>query len=91
MSLRFAAAVSRGEFRLQADVQIDSGEVLAVLGPNGAGKSTLLKAVLGLIPSESGAITLNGAPVGRGLSGRGKGDNRCDAGAWGRWPCWAWP
>lgn len=36
---------------------LDAGEFLAVIGPNGAGKSTLLKAVLDLLPRQSGSIT----------------------------------
>tara|TARA_A100000171_G_C2136967_1_gene151080 strand:- start:1661 stop:2470 length:810 start_codon:yes stop_codon:yes gene_type:complete len=32
------------------------GSLTAVVGPNGGGKSTLLKAVLGLVPTESGKI-----------------------------------
>lgn len=36
------------------------GEVLAILGPNGAGKTTLISAILGLIATDSGEITLFG-------------------------------
>lgn len=36
------------------------GERVAVVGPNGAGKSTLLKAIIGLIPVESGSVELFG-------------------------------
>ena len=39
---------------------LDKGEVVTVLGANGAGKSTLLRAISGLVPSQSGAIRLNG-------------------------------
>ena len=41
-------------------VTADAGEIIAILGPNGAGKSTLLKAVTGLLPQLTGAITLEG-------------------------------
>ena len=37
-------------------LDLGAGEFVAVIGPNGAGKSTLLKAILGLIPVESGKI-----------------------------------
>ena len=40
------------------DVQLRSGEVLAVIGPNGAGKSTLLRALLGLVP-HAGRVLIN--------------------------------
>ena len=59
MTLRFAAAVVRGEFRLDAHVTAAPGEVVALLGPNGAGKTTLLRAVAGLLTVGSGTITLD--------------------------------
>jgi len=40
----------------------DAG-LVAVVGPNGAGKSTLLKAILGLVPTASGSVTVFGKPV----------------------------
>src|SRR5699024_11089332 len=40
-----------------------AGRLIGVLGPNGAGKSTMLKAMLGLIPKDSGRITIAGQPV----------------------------
>lgn len=39
------------------------GETLGLIGHNGAGKSTLFKMMLGLIPSTSGEIHINGTPV----------------------------
>ncbi|GAA2706906.1 metal ABC transporter ATP-binding protein [Micromonospora olivasterospora] len=44
---------------------VDAGEVVAVLGANGSGKSTLIRAVLGLVPLHSGAISLFGTPLRR--------------------------
>ncbi len=41
-----------------ASLSVADGEVVAVLGANGAGKSSLLKAILGLVPSESGHVRL---------------------------------
>jgi branched-chain amino acid transport system ATP-binding protein len=46
-----------------ASVTVADGEVVAVLGANGAGKSSLLKAILGLVPSESGRVRLAGTEV----------------------------
>lgn len=45
------------------DMTIETGELVGLLGPNGAGKTTLLRAVLGLVPSESGTVHVNGAKV----------------------------
>lgn len=41
------------------------GQLVAVIGPNGAGKSTLLKAMLGLIPCDSGTAEVFGDPISR--------------------------
>ncbi|WP_063532824.1 ABC transporter ATP-binding protein [Burkholderia sp. MSMB1589WGS] len=45
---------------------VEPGEFVGVLGPNGAGKTTLMRAVLGLVPAQSGAIRVAGEPVARG-------------------------
>jgi len=44
-------------------VDVHTGSVTALIGPNGSGKTTLLKAILGLIPVDSGTITVFGKPV----------------------------
>jgi len=43
-------------------LQVETGELLAVIGPNGAGKSSLLLAIAALLP-YSGQIFLNGSLV----------------------------
>jgi thiamine transport system ATP-binding protein len=45
------------------DLSVADGESVAVLGPSGSGKSTLLRAIAGLVPLLSGAITWDGADV----------------------------
>jgi ribose transport system ATP-binding protein len=42
------------------DLQVDSGEVLALVGENGAGKSTLMKVLSGAHTADVGAMTLDG-------------------------------
>ena len=42
---------------------IEKGDVLGVLGPSGAGKSTFARALLGIWPTASGKIRLDGAEV----------------------------
>ena len=38
------------------DLTFPSGKLIGILGPNGAGKSTLLKAILGMLPPNSGWV-----------------------------------
>lgn len=54
-------SVSYGNNQVLNDVSltIKAGNLTGVLGPNGAGKSTFIKAIMKLIPSDSGTITLN--------------------------------
>jgi ABC-type Fe3+/spermidine/putrescine transport system ATPase subunit len=45
------------------DVEVGSGELLAVLGPSGSGKTTLLHAVAGFVPLSAGSIEVGGRTV----------------------------
>ena len=55
-----------GSFQALFGVTLDvpQGEAVGVIGPNGAGKTTLMRVISGLIPLRSGAMTLEGRPVG---------------------------
>jgi molybdate transport system ATP-binding protein len=55
--------VGLGDFRLDATLEVDAGEVVALLGPNGAGKSTTLRVIAGLVPLEAGRLALAGRVV----------------------------
>jgi zinc/manganese transport system ATP-binding protein len=46
------------------DLQVRCGEFVAVLGPNGSGKSTLLKAILGLVGTPPGTVSVLGRSPG---------------------------
>lgn len=54
-------AVSYGATPVLSGVSlaVDSGEIVAVIGRNAVGKTTLLKAIMGLLPTRSGTISLN--------------------------------
>lgn len=42
---------------------VGPGELVAVAGPSGIGKSTLLEVLLGLVPPDSGTVTVAGVPI----------------------------
>ena len=44
---------------------IKSGEVIGLLGPNGAGKTTSFYMIVGLVPLDAGAISLDGKDLSR--------------------------
>lgn len=44
--------------------EVPSRGVVAIVGPNGSGKSTLLRVIAGLLPPESGSITIGNQVVG---------------------------
>ena len=44
------------------NLQVQSGEAVAILGPSGGGKSTLLKTIAGLLPPVSGGMEILGHP-----------------------------
>lgn len=59
-------SVDYGEKHVLKNVsfQVSHGARIAVVGPNGAGKSTLFKALVGLLPLQSGQIRIHGLPLG---------------------------
>jgi molybdate transport system ATP-binding protein len=54
------AKVQRGSFALDCELAADAGETLVIAGPNGAGKSTLVEVLAGLLPLDSGEVSLDG-------------------------------
>ncbi len=51
--------LEKKEILKNISLQIGEKEIISVIGPNGAGKSTLLKALLNLIPYETGEFYLH--------------------------------
>lgn len=43
---------------------LKQGDFVSIVGPSGCGKSTLLSIISGLIPPESGKVTLHGSHIG---------------------------
>ena len=50
---------------------IEEGRIVAIIGPNGAGKTTLIKAILGIIPYDTGSVSLFGRPF-KGINSHNK-------------------
>ena len=51
------------DFTLNCSMEVKAGTVTGLIGANGAGKSTTFKAILGLIHTEGGEITVFGKPI----------------------------
>jgi len=47
------------------DFSLETGQIVSLIGSNGAGKSTTLKAIMGMVPSSSGSILIDGDPIGQ--------------------------
>jgi iron complex transport system ATP-binding protein len=48
---------------VNVSMDVPDGSFYGVLGPNGSGKSTLMKALLGVLPAQSGTALVDGRPV----------------------------
>jgi iron complex transport system ATP-binding protein len=59
--------VARGGRMVLHDVTVEfrTGECVSLIGPNGSGKTTLMLALLGLLPSASGSVRIDGREVTR--------------------------
>jgi len=55
-------SVRRGAVQVLSDVDLEvrRGDLMWVVGPNGGGKTTLVKLLLGLLPPDSGSVTVFG-------------------------------
>ena len=63
--LRKTFAVPGGEMPVLDGIDLDvrSGEIVALLGKSGSGKSTLLRCIAGLIPPSAGEVRYLGRPL----------------------------
>ncbi|GIG59642.1 ABC transporter ATP-binding protein [Longispora fulva] len=66
LSARGLGAMAGGRTILRdIDLDVHSGDCLAVVGPSGAGKSTLGRVLTGLHPASGGSLIRHGQPVSR--------------------------
>jgi molybdate transport system ATP-binding protein len=60
MTLHAELVIARDSgFRVELELSIAPGAVVALLGPNGAGKTTALRALAGLLPITAGQVRLD--------------------------------
>ncbi|NLO49405.1 MAG: ATP-binding cassette domain-containing protein [Clostridiales bacterium] len=78
-NLNYTVKDERGKADILKNINLDieAGKFVVITGPNGSGKTSLAKAIMGLIPGESGEITgsikYNGQELtGLGVTGRAR-------------------
>jgi urea ABC transporter ATP-binding protein UrtE len=54
------AGYGAGDVLQGIDIEIATGEIVAVMGRNGVGKSTLMKSLIGILPLRSGDVLYEG-------------------------------
>ncbi|SIS90865.1 putative ABC transport system ATP-binding protein [Rhodobacter sp. JA431] len=59
----FGTAETRVDALRSVDLQVKTGEVIALLGPSGSGKTTLLNIIGCILAPSAGRLVLNGEPV----------------------------
>jgi branched-chain amino acid transport system ATP-binding protein len=64
------AGYGAGDVLQGIDIEIATGEIVAVLGRNGVGKSTLMKSLIGILPLRSGEIHYGGRNLARDSADR---------------------
>src|SRR5271155_5997905 len=45
------------------NIAVAPSEIVAIMGRNGMGKTTLMKSLMGVIPTRSGSVTMEGAEL----------------------------
>jgi len=58
-----SAGIGKSSILHGITLPLAAGRWTSIVGPNGAGKSTLLKVLAGLLPVQSGRVTLDGRPL----------------------------
>jgi urea transport system ATP-binding protein len=58
-----SAAYGQSEVLHAINMSADAGEIVALVGRNGMGKSTLMKSLIGVMPTRSGQIVVDGTDV----------------------------
>lgn len=56
----YSVAYGQSEVISKLNIAVASNEIVAIIGRNGMGKTTLMQSLIGMIPSRSGRIKLDG-------------------------------
>lgn len=59
----YSVAYGQSEVIHGMNLDVQENEIVAILGRNGMGKTTLMKSLMGMIPSKTGSVKLNGAEL----------------------------
>ncbi len=70
ISKHFGRGTERVDVLQDIDLTVAEGEFVTVVGPSGCGKSTLLRVVAGLLPVDSGTVTIAGESPDRASSAK---------------------
>lgn len=70
---RVAAGYDAAPVISDVSLRIGAGQFAGLVGPSGAGKTSVLRAMLGDLPWQTGAVTVNGLPVTPGRAPAGVG------------------
>src|ERR1700749_782615 len=56
-------AYGKSEVLHGLNVSVATNEIVAIMGRNGMGKTTMMKALMGIVPTKSGSVMMNGVEV----------------------------
>jgi lipopolysaccharide export system ATP-binding protein len=54
-----AKAYRKRQVITDLSIEVESGQIVGLLGPNGAGKTTAFYMIVGLVPADSGSVTID--------------------------------
>lgn len=59
------SAYGESEILHGLNLEVPNGQIVAVMGRNGMGKTTLMKTLMGIVPTKSGEVQVNGSDITR--------------------------
>ena len=57
------SAYGESEVLHDLNFEVEPGEIVAIMGRNGMGKTTLMKTLMGIVPTKTGEVTVDGTPI----------------------------